>query len=49
LYTMRLIQIQKEDNLPVARVVQKAKLQLWGNDPKDLAGGKEISGDFTKN
>jgi hypothetical protein len=47
LYTMRLIQIQKEDNLPVAPVIQKAKVQLWGNDPKDLAGGIEISGDFT--
>jgi Pvc16 N-terminal domain len=47
LYTMRLIQIQKEDNLPVDTVVQKAKIQLWENDPKDPAGGIEISGDFT--
>jgi hypothetical protein len=49
LYTMRLIQIQKEDNLPVARVIEKAKVQLWENDSKDPTGSIEISGDFTKN
>lgn len=46
LYSMRAIQIQKEDNLASKEIIKKAKVQLWNDDITDLAGELE-SGTFT--
>jgi len=46
LYSMRAIQIQKEDNLASKEIIKKAKVQLWNDDITDL-GGELESGTFT--
>lgn len=38
LYTMRMIPVQKENNLPTYPVIDKAKIQLWTNDKSDITG-----------
>ena len=38
LYTMRVIHIQNENNLPTGPVIDKARIQLWTNDKSDIAG-----------
>jgi hypothetical protein len=47
LYCMRLITIQNE-NIQTARVIEKAKIQLWENDITAPVGLIEESGEFTK-
>ena len=46
LYAMRVVKIQKEENLPSDQIIEKAKIQLWKNDETDL-GGELESGTFT--
>jgi hypothetical protein len=41
LYTMRMIHVQKEDDLPTQDVIKKAKVQLWNNDISDQTGELE--------
>jgi hypothetical protein len=41
LYTMRMIRVQKEDDLPTQNAIKKAKVQLWNNDINDLTGELE--------
>ncbi|HSD13518.1 MAG TPA: DUF4255 domain-containing protein [Flavobacterium sp.] len=38
LYTMKMIAVQNENNLPTYPVIDKAKIQLWNNDKKDITG-----------
>jgi hypothetical protein len=38
LYSMRMIRVQKEENLPTDPVIDKAKVQLWTNDKSDTTG-----------
>jgi hypothetical protein len=43
LYTMRLIHIQHEDNLPTDPIIDKAKVQMWTTDKNDIAGEIEAN------
>jgi hypothetical protein len=43
---MRMVKIQKEDNLASDQIIEKAKIQLWNDDETDL-GGELESGTFT--
>lgn len=43
LYTMRMIHVQNEDNLPPVSIIDKAKIQLWTNDKTDFLGEIEAS------
>jgi hypothetical protein len=38
LYTMKMIYVQHEDNLPTDPIIDKGKVQLWTNDKSDIAG-----------
>jgi hypothetical protein len=38
LYSMRMIRVQKENNLPTEKVITKSKIQLWTNDKTDSTG-----------
>lgn len=38
LYSMRMIRIQNENNLPTDPVIDKTKVQLWTNDKSDITG-----------
>jgi hypothetical protein len=42
-YTMRMIRIQNENNLPTDPVIDKAKVQLWTNDKSDITGEIEAN------
>jgi hypothetical protein len=43
LYSMRMIRVQNEDNLPTAPIIDKAKVQLWTNDKNDTTGEIEAT------
>ena len=43
LYSMRMIRIQHENNLPTDPVIDKAKVQLWTNDKSDITGEIEAN------
>lgn len=43
LYSMRMIRIQNENNLPTDPIIDKAKVQLWTNDKSDIAGEIEAN------
>jgi len=43
LYSMRMIRVQNENNLPTDPVIDKAKIQLWTNDKSDITGEIETS------
>jgi hypothetical protein len=45
LYQVRMIPIQKEDNLESEEVIKTSKIQLWENNKEDLAGLLE-SGEY---
>ena len=48
LYKMRMISIQHEDS-DGGRVIEKAKIKLWNNNPGDIAGQIEESDDIILN
>lgn len=43
LYSMRMIRVQNENNLPADPIIDKAKVQLWTNDKSDITGEIESS------
>lgn len=43
LYSMRMIRVQTENNLPTDPVINKAKVQLWTNDKNDITGEIEAN------
>lgn len=43
LYSMRLIRVQNENNLPTDPIIDKAKVQLWTNDKSNITGEIESS------
>lgn len=43
LYSMRMIRVQNENNLPTDPIIDKAKVQLWTNDKSDITGEIESS------
>ena len=43
LYSMRMIRIQNENNLPTDPIIDKAKVQLWTNDKSDITGEIEAT------
>jgi hypothetical protein len=43
LYSMRMIRVQNENNLPTDPIIDKAKVQLWTNDKSDITGEIEAT------
>jgi hypothetical protein len=43
LYSMRMIRVQNETNLPTDPIIDKAKVQLWTNDKSDITGEVEAN------